>query len=173
MQFCCVHCRVMLSVVLCLGVMVEDQSRQLISRMRHQHRTKAMTSQLVDSKCKVHVNLKCNSLLSVHRIRGTSHCVRDSMRHSDSVNWQMVRNISVWIKPTNNLSLFLIWFLWGVSKTQTSKTQTPDPRPRKHRPRKHRPRKHRPRKPRPRKRTPRKHRPRKRRLRKHRPTKNH
>ena len=119
----------MLSVVLCLGVMVEDQSRQLISRMRHQHRTKAMTSQLVDSKCKVHVNLKCNSLLSVHRIRGTSHCVRDSMRHSGSVNWQMVRNISVWIKPTNNLSLFLIWFLWGVSKTQTSKTQTPDPRP--------------------------------------------
>ena len=104
----------MLSVVLCLGVMVEDQSRQLISRMRHQHRTKAMTSQLVDSKCKVHVNLKCNSLLSVHRVRGTSHCVRDSMRHSGSVNWQMVRNISFWIKPTNNLSLFLIWFLCVV-----------------------------------------------------------
>ena len=88
-------CRVMLLVVLCLVDMVGDQSNPLINRMPQQHHTKAIISQWVDSNSRVHVNLKCSSLLNVHRIRGILLFVRGSMRLSGNVNWQMVRNISI------------------------------------------------------------------------------
>ena len=88
-------CRVMLLVVLCLVDMVGDQSNLLINRMLQQHHTKAIISQWVDSNGRVHVNLKCSSLLNVHRIRGILLFVRGSMRLSGNVNWQMVRNIAI------------------------------------------------------------------------------
>ena len=88
-------CRVMLLVVLCLVDMVGDQSNLLINRMPQQHHTKAIISQWVDSNSRVHVNLKCSSLLNVHRIRGILLFVRGSMRLSGNVNWQKVRNISI------------------------------------------------------------------------------
>lgn len=88
-------CRVMLLVVLCLVDMVGDQSNLLINRMPQQHHTKAIISQWVDSNSRVHVNLKCSSLLNVRRIRGILLFVRGSMRLSGNVNWQMVRNISI------------------------------------------------------------------------------
>ena len=88
-------CRVMLLVVLCLVDMVGDQSNLLINRMPQPHHTKAIISQWVDSNSRVHVNLKCSSLLNVRRIRGILLFVRGSMRLSGNVNWQMVRNISI------------------------------------------------------------------------------